>query len=98
MAISTKNDHPENSPEGQKAKADAEKADSANADSVQAKVDRETEQGFRGLEVDSTPNEAYTLAGVASGMPTPETDEGQAEKVRKDQKNAEKLANGVAER
>lgn len=91
-------DHPETGPEGQRAKAAAEKADSANADQVQEKVDQELKQGFRGVEVDSTPNEAYTVAGVTSGMPTPETDEAQAEQVRKDQKNAEKLANGVAER
>lgn len=50
---------------------------------VQEQVDAETEQGFRGVEVDPTPNENYTLQGVASGKPTPETDEAQAEKVRK---------------
>jgi hypothetical protein len=40
---------------------------------VAEQVDRETEQGFRGVEVDATPNENYTLAGVVSGAPTPET-------------------------
>lgn len=98
MAISTKNDHPENGPEGQQAKADAEKADSSVAAGPQAVIDKETEQGFRGVEVDSTPNEAYTLAGVTSGMPTPETDPEQAEQVRKDQKDVEAKANGVAQR
>lgn len=98
MAISTSKDHPENSPEGQQAKSDAVKADSANADSVQEKVDKETAQGFRGVEVDSTPNENYSVAGVTSGAPTPETDEAQAEQVRKDMRGVEKQANGVAER
>lgn len=49
---------------------------------VQAAVDRETEQGFRGVEVDPTPNENYTAAGVTSGKPTPETDEKAAAKAR----------------
>jgi hypothetical protein len=62
-------DHPENSDEGQQAKADAVAADSATADEVQQRVDVETEQGFRGVEVDQTPNEAYTASGrdVGSG-------------------------------
>ena len=42
---------------------------------VQAKVDKENEQGFRGVRVDPTPLENYTLEGVTSGKPTPETDE-----------------------
>jgi hypothetical protein len=41
---------------------------------VQKAVDKETEQGFRGVEVDQTPNENYTIAGVTSGKPTPETE------------------------
>lgn len=40
---------------------------------VEAKVAAEYEQGFRGVEVDKTPNENYTLAGVVAGLPTPET-------------------------
>lgn len=51
------------------------------ADQVQEAVDKETEQGFRGVEVDPTPNENYTLQGVTSGKPTPETDPKQAEKA-----------------
>lgn len=91
-------DHAENSPAGQQAKADATKADSAVSNQVAENMAQETEQGFRGVEVDSTPNEAYTLQGVTSGMPTPETDEGQAEQARKDQKDVEAKANGVAKR
>lgn len=48
---------------------------------VQEQVDKETEQGFIGTEVDPTPNSAYTVAGVTSGEPTPETDPDQARKV-----------------
>lgn len=47
-------------------------ADSGEAQ-VQATFDVETGQGFRGVEVDQTPNEHYTLAGVLAGKPTPET-------------------------
>ena len=48
------------------------KQSTGNAE-VQAKVDKETAQGFRGTEVDPTPNENYTVSGVTSGAPTPET-------------------------
>ena len=68
------------------------------ASGPQEVIDRETEQGFRGVEVDSTPNENYTLQGVTSGAPTPETDPQQAEQVRKDMKDVEAKANGVAQR
>jgi hypothetical protein len=49
---------------------------------VQEKVDAENEQGFRGTRVDPTPLENYTLEGVTSGKPTPETDEKAAAKAR----------------
>lgn len=42
----------------------------------------EQAQGFRGIEVDPTPNENYTVAGVTSGAPTPETDVDSAAEVR----------------
>lgn len=52
----------------------------AKKDDGTAQVDKliteETEQGFRGVEVDQTPNENYTIAGVTSGKPTPETTKG----------------------
>jgi hypothetical protein len=41
---------------------------------VQKVVDVETEQGFRGVKIDPTPNENYTVAGVLAGKPTPETE------------------------
>ena len=47
------------------------KADKAEAE-VQKAVDEETEKGFRGVEVDKTPNEAYTVAGQLAGAEVPE--------------------------
>lgn len=63
-------------------KADTAKAE-AGEESVQSIVDEETRKGFRGVAeaVDPTPNENYTVAGVTSGKPTPETDEEQAKKA-----------------
>lgn len=51
----------------------ADKKDAGQAE-VQKMMDKETEQGFVGTEVDQTPNENYTFAGQAKGLPTPETD------------------------
>ena len=50
----------------------ADKGDGGAAE-VQKIADEEVEQGFRGVEVDKTPNEAYTVAGVLAGMDTPES-------------------------
>lgn len=41
---------------------------------VQAAFDAEQEQGFRGVRADPTPLDNYTLPGVTSDAPTPETD------------------------
>lgn len=41
---------------------------------MQERADKEANQGFRGVEVDQTPNENYTIAGVTKGLPTPETE------------------------
>ncbi len=41
---------------------------------LQAAVDAAEEKGYLGVKVDPTPNENYTVAGVTSGAPTPETD------------------------
>lgn len=91
-------DHPENSAQGQQAKADAVKADGDVAKGPQEIIDKETAQGFRGVEVDPTPNEHYTLAGVTSGKPTPETDDDAAEAARKAQTETAAKATGVGER
>jgi hypothetical protein len=56
-------------------------AESLGAGQVQEKMDEEQEQGFRGTKVDPTPNENFTVAGVTSGAPTPETDPGLARQV-----------------
>jgi hypothetical protein len=42
---------------------------------MQAAKDVEDAQGFRGVRIDPTPLENYTVSGVTSGAPTPETDE-----------------------
>ncbi len=55
----------------------------AASQSVQRKVDEINEQGFVGNESDPTPNENYTVAGVTTGKPTPETDEKAAAKAQK---------------
>jgi hypothetical protein len=52
---------------------------SSHADEV---IAQESERGFRGVEVDPTPNENYTVAGVTSGAPTPETDVTTAKEAR----------------
>lgn len=54
----------------------ATKKDSGDggASEVQSAMDEITEQGFRGEPLDPTPNSNYTVAGVTSGAPTPETD------------------------
>jgi hypothetical protein len=97
MPVSASKSHPENSPQGEKAKADAVKADTSTAE-VQAKADEDAARGFRGVEVDPTPNENYSVAGVTSGAPTPETDDDAADEARKAQKTVASQAAGVAKR
>jgi len=46
-----------------------------------SRLEEANEQGFLGEKVDPTPNEAYTVAGVTSGAPTPETDDKTAAKA-----------------
>ena len=54
--------------------ADDKKGASKGAEQqVQQVVDKETERGFRGVEVDETPNENYTVAGQVAGKDVPET-------------------------
>lgn len=49
-------------------------ADDLGAGEVQEAFDAAEDKGFFGKKVDPTPNENYTVAGVTSGAPTPETD------------------------
>ena len=51
-------------------------ADDAGQAEVQAKFDEAEDKGYFGETPDSTPNENYTLKGVTSGKPTPETERG----------------------
>lgn len=53
---------------------DPEGAAEAANKQVQETVDVETEQGFRGVEVDQTPNEAYTVTGDHSSTPEAQAD------------------------
>jgi hypothetical protein len=55
-----------------RAEKDPEKAADAANQQVQEAVNDETEKGFRGVEADQTPNENYTVQGVASGADVPE--------------------------
>lgn len=64
---------------------------------VQAKVDKETEQGFRGVEVDPTDNHAYTVEGVTAGEPTPETDPAHKRKVRDHVEGVQRLVDGESQ-
>lgn len=57
--------------------------DDGVAQEMQKLVDEAEEQGFYGVEADPTPNEHYTLKGVTSGKPTPETDPDYAREVRR---------------
>jgi hypothetical protein len=49
---------------------------------AQKAADVETDRGLRGVEVDSTPNENYTVAGVTAGKSVPETADDPAEARR----------------
>lgn len=51
-------------------------ADDLGAAEVQEHFDEANEKGYFGTVPDETPNENYTLAGVNSGKPTPETERG----------------------
>jgi hypothetical protein len=66
-----------------KSQDNPEKVVDQSVSEVQKTVDAETEQGFVGTAVDPTDRANYTVEGVTSGAPTPETDEGAAEAARK---------------
>ncbi len=58
-----------------KKSADSLQGDAGEAE-VQAISDEAAEKGYLGTVQDETPNENYTLQGVTSGKPTPETERG----------------------
>jgi hypothetical protein len=57
--------------------------DDLGAGEVQEAFDEAEAKGYVGKKVDPTPNENYTVAGVTSGAPTPETDADANEAARK---------------
>jgi len=57
---------------GDQVPAGLEQEDVEALKEVQGVLDEEQGQGFRGTEVDMTPNENYTVAGVTSGADVPE--------------------------
>jgi hypothetical protein len=52
-----------------------------DAQRLQDAEDEAVAKGFRGVEVDTTDDHAYTVAGQLAGEPTPETHPEQAAKV-----------------
>lgn len=52
--------------------ATSKKNDAGQAE-VQSAFDEAADKGYFGTTPDDTPNENYTLSGVTSGKPTPET-------------------------
>lgn len=72
-------------------KKTAEPAEGPGHDEVEEQIDEEQAEGaVTGPEgfVDPTPNENYTVAGVTSGKPTPETDAKASEKAKAAAKKA----------
>jgi hypothetical protein len=59
-----------------------ETPDDGVAQAIQKATDEAEEQGYFGTAVDPTPNENYTLKGVTSGAPTPESHPEYAREVR----------------
>jgi hypothetical protein len=90
MAVTTSKPHPE-SPEGRQTEG-GRAGGRPDPGRGAGGADKEAEQGFRGVETDPTPNENYTVAGVTSGAPTPETDKAHAEEVRQGPRRRESAA------
>lgn len=53
----------------------ANESKDAGQDQIQQAFDEANDKGYFGEVPDPTPNENYTVSGVTSGAPTPETDE-----------------------
>jgi hypothetical protein len=68
---------------------DAEGAAEEGNEEVQGKTDEAEEKGYIGTVPDPTPNENYTVEGVTSGKPTPETDPDLAAEARAAVRGAE---------
>jgi hypothetical protein len=89
----TAKDKPTENPTGLPADADAP----GNAE-MQKTVDKAEEQGFYGVETDPTPNSHYSVDGVTSGAPTPETDAKHADEVAKHVRDLAGPGNGPGPR
>ena len=59
-------------------KTAAKKTTASQRSASEKQAERELEDGFRGIRVDPTPNESYSLE-TGQDAPTPETDAGAAE-------------------
>lgn len=68
------------------------------SDEVTAAVNKAEDKGFLGVEVDVTPNSAYTVQGVTSGAPTPETDAAAADEAAAYQRKLAGPGNGPGPR
>lgn len=64
-------------------KDNPEKVAEAAAEQVQKVFDEANEQGYFGSTPDPTPRDHYTVGGVNSNKPTPETNDGLADEARK---------------
>jgi hypothetical protein len=58
----------------QQSDGDAEQQVEEATQQVDEAVQSETDQGYRGVRIDSTPNEHYTVEGVTAGKPVPEAE------------------------
>lgn len=63
-------------------KSNKDQAGDSGAKQVQENMDEINDRGLFGTEIDPTPNDHYTVEGVTSGKPTPETDEKAAAAAR----------------
>jgi len=61
-------------PEARKTAEKASAKQDSGEDQVQAAFDEANEKGYFGTSPDKTPRENYTVAGVTSGKPTPESE------------------------
>lgn len=79
--------------------ADQKKAEQgASAPDLQKAADEAEEKGYYGIEVDPTPNEAYTVQGVAAKQPTPETDAGAQAKADENLAKVEAQLSGKSDK
>lgn len=69
----------------EQSKPEQQQPQQAEQQSPAERAEQDAEQGYSGTVPDPTPNEHYTVQGVTSGKPTPETDDDARRKVREQQ-------------